>query len=74
MTETLRAGTLPGVITVEVEHASQVDRALDEAITHVKDTAILHRAGILITRTGPGRYKVRPHQEVPFGLIRQGFE
>jgi hypothetical protein len=61
----------PGMVEVTIESSSQVDPALEDAVAKVKDAAIHHRTGIMITRTGPGRYIVRAHPAVPWGLIRQ---
>lgn len=63
----------PGVVEVCIKDASEVDRALDEAVAAVKDSAVRHRTGILVTKTGPGRYTVRAHPAVPFGLTRQQY-
>lgn len=59
------------MIEVRIDDSSQVDPALDKAVETVKTAATRHRTGIMITRTAPGRYIVRAHPEVPFGLIRQ---
>jgi hypothetical protein len=59
------------MVDVSVDDASQVDQALNDAVETVKDAAARHETGIIITRTGPGRYIVRAHPAVPFGLIRQ---
>lgn len=56
---------------MSVDDASQVDQVLNDAVETVKVAATRHETGILITRTGPGRYIVRAHPAVPFGLIRQ---
>lgn len=61
------------MVDVRVENTAEVDRELDKAIAAVKDAALRHRTGIMITRTEPGRYIVRAHPEVPFGLIRQQY-
>jgi hypothetical protein len=59
------------MVDISVHDASQLDHALNDAIETVKAAAIRHETGIMITRTGPGRYIVRAHPAVPFGLIRQ---
>lgn len=59
------------MVDVHVDNASQVDLALNDAVETVKAAAIRHKTGIMITRTSPGRYIVRAHPTVPFGLIRQ---
>jgi len=62
---------LPGMLEVNVVRADEVDNALKEAITVITGTAIHHGIGVLVTRTGAGRYIVRAHPAVPYGLIRQ---
>jgi hypothetical protein len=59
------------MVDVSVDDASQVDQALNDAVETVKAAVTRHETGIIITRTGPGRYIVRAHPAVPFGLIRQ---
>lgn len=61
----------PGMIEVKVDRQSDVDQALEDAIAIVRDAATRHQTGIMITRIGAGRYVVRAHPEVPFGLVRQ---
>lgn len=60
-----------GMLEVQVKDASEVDTALEEAILVVQKAAFKHRTGILVTRIATGRYIVRAHPAVPFGLIRQ---
>jgi hypothetical protein len=62
---------VPGMVEVNVTSTAGVDKALEEAIVVISETATLHRVGILVTRTGAGSYIVRAHPAVPFGLIRQ---
>lgn len=62
---------LPGVLEVNVAKAEEVDKALEDAIAVISETATHHRIGVLVTRTGAGSYIVRAHPAVPFGLIRQ---
>lgn len=64
----------PGMVEVRVESTHEVDQALENAVGTVKDAAIRHNTGIMITRTAPGQYIVRAHPSVPFGLIRQQHE
>lgn len=59
----------PGMLEVNVHEAG--DNALEEAITHVTEAATRHQTGVMVTRIGPGRYIVRAHPAVPFGLTRQ---
>ncbi|MCU1515296.1 MAG: hypothetical protein JWQ75_17 [Pseudarthrobacter sp.] len=61
----------PGVVEVNVQSAADLDEALDNAIALVTNAAKRHQIGIMVTRTGEGRYVVRAHPEVPYGLIRQ---
>jgi hypothetical protein len=61
----------PGMVEVYVERASQVDESLIEAIALVTTAATNNRIGIMITRLDVGRYIVRAHPEVPFGLTRE---
>ena len=70
-TENLKS---PGMLEVYVEQASEVDDALAKATDVVLKAAIEHRTGILVTRVGVGRYIVRAHPAVPFGLVRQRHE
>lgn len=63
----------PGAVEVRVDHAAQVDTALEEAITVVSPAAAEHQIGIMVTRMGAGVYMVRAHPEVPFGLTRQRY-
>jgi hypothetical protein len=62
------------MVEVRVESPHEVDQALENAVVTVKDAAIRHNIGIMITRTAPGQYIVRAHPAVPFGLIRQQHE
>lgn len=64
----------PGMLEVNVKEASEVDSALEQAIQVVLKAAIEHRTGILVTRIDTGRYIVRAHPAVPFGLVRQKHE
>lgn len=70
-----RAGGSPqtasGIVEVRVERASDIDHALTEAITQVRDAATMHHVGIMVTRLDAGWYIVRAHPEVPFGFTRQ---
>jgi len=61
----------PGMLDVHVKEASEVDSALEQAIEVVLKAAAEHRTGILVTRIDAGRYIVRAHPAVPFGLVRQ---
>ncbi|WP_309107673.1 hypothetical protein [Arthrobacter sp.] len=49
----------------------EVDQALKDAIAEVAEAAMHYGIGVLITRIGAGRYIVRAHPAVPFGLVRQ---
>ena len=60
----------PGMVEVRVEQASELDNALAKATDVVLKAAIEHRTGILVTRVDTGRYIVRAHPAVPFGLVR----
>ena len=64
----------PGMLEVHVREASEVDSALEQAIQVVLKAASEHRTGILVTRIDTGKYIVRAHPAVPFGLIRQRHE
>lgn len=74
MTATAPWQASPGVVEVRIDDAADADKALDEAVAAVKDSAIRHHAGILVTKTGPGQYTVRAHPAVPFGLTRQQYK
>jgi hypothetical protein len=60
-----------GMLEISVSEASEVDEALTKAIEAVQKAATEHRTGILVTRIDAGRYIVRAHPAVPFGLVRQ---
>jgi hypothetical protein len=62
---------LPGMLEVNVKKAADVDKALEDAITRVTEAAKHHQTGVMVTRIGPGRYIVRAHPAVPYGLTRQ---
>ena len=64
----------PGMLEVQVKDASEVDNALKEAISVVLKAALKHRTGILVTRIETGRYIVRAHPAVLFGLVRQRYD
>lgn len=64
----------PGMLEVHAKHASEVDDALTEAIDVVKIAATEHKTGILISRIDAGKYIVRAHPAVPFGMVRQQYE
>lgn len=74
MTTPIQQHPPPGMVQVHVEDSAELDRALDDAIESIKSAANQHRTGIMVTRTGPGRYIVRAHPAVPHGLIRQRHE
>lgn len=71
MTTALSRETSPGMIEVNVNDSSEEEHALNEAIERIKDAATRHHTGIMVTRLAPGRYIVRAHPAVPFGLTRQ---
>jgi len=60
-----------GVVEVTVERTADLDEALENAISLVTSVAKRRLIGIMVTREGAGRYVVRAHPEVPYGLIRQ---
>lgn len=64
----------PGMLEVNVKEASEVDEALQNAVSQVTKAAVRHQTGVLVTRVGPGRYIVRAHPAVPYGLTRQQYE
>lgn len=66
--------TTPGMLEVNVGQANEVDDALATAIDVVQKAATEHKIGILVTRIDAGRYVVRAHPAVPFGLVRQRHE
>lgn len=74
MTTAVRRETSPGMVEVNVNDSSELDHALSEAIEAIKDAATRHQTGIMVTRVAPGRYIVRAHPAVPFGLTRQQHE
>lgn len=61
----------PGMVEITVEDFTQIDRALDNAVSDIKDVAAYYGTGIMITRIALGHYIVRAHPAVPCGLIRQ---
>lgn len=61
----------PGMVEVNVNEATGVDQALEDAISQVTGAAVRHQTGVLVTSIGQGRYIVRAHPAVPVGLIRQ---
>lgn len=71
MAEAGNQESAPGMIEVNLNDISKVDRELNEAIETVKRAATHHHTGIMVTRIGPGRYIVRAHPAVPFGLTRE---
>jgi len=71
MTAAVKGATAPGMVEVNVTDSSEVDHALNEAIEAIKYAATRHQTGIMVTRLAPGRYIVRAHPAVPFGLIRE---
>ena len=60
----------PGMLEIHVSQASEVDDALTTAIGVVQKAAIKHQTGILVTKVEAGRYIVRAHPAVPYGLVR----
>jgi hypothetical protein len=64
----------PGMLEVNVQRAIDVDQALEDAIARITETAKRHETGVMVTRIGTGRYIVRAHPAVPYGLIRQQHE
>ncbi len=71
MTTAAKRQTSPGMVEVNVNDSSDLDSALNEAIEAIKDAASRHQTGIMVTRVGAGRYIVRAHPAVPYGLTRQ---
>jgi len=61
----------PGMLEVTVESGADLDDVLENAIKLITKSAKYHQVGIMVTRTGVGRYVVRAHPAVPYGLIRQ---
>jgi hypothetical protein len=59
-----------GVLEVNVSNAEDPDLALEEAIAVITKAAAQHHIGVMVTGTGVGRYIVRAHPAVPYGLIR----
>jgi len=59
------------MIEVNVNDSSEVDPALNSAIEAIQGAATRYQTGIMVTRLAPGRYIVRAHPAVPFGLTRQ---
>jgi hypothetical protein len=45
---------LPGMVEVNVTSATEVDKALEEAIAGITKTATHHHVGVLVTRSGTG--------------------
>jgi hypothetical protein len=62
----------PGMVEVGVGAASDIDPTLEKAIQSVSQAAIQHKTGIMVTRTGTGRYVVRAHPAFPSGLSASG--
>lgn len=71
MTATVPMAPVPDMVEVTVKDSAQLDQALKDGIAGVMAAAALHHTGVMVTRTGPGRYIVRAHPAVPYGLIRQ---
>jgi hypothetical protein len=61
----------PGMMEVHVERAAELDQTLNNAVDVISKAAHEHQIGIMITRIAVGRYIVRAHPDVPFGLTRQ---
>lgn len=68
-----RRHDLTGMVEVQVEKASELNAALEDAVATVSRAASEHRTGILITGINASAHVVRPHPGVPFGLIRQQY-
>ena len=66
-------GISRGVVEVNVEKATDLDDALNEAVALMLEGAAKRKNGILVTRMGVGRYIVQEHPEVPIGLIRERY-
>lgn len=62
---------LTGMLEVNVSKAEDLDLALEQAIAVITKAAAQHQIGVMVTRTGAGRYNIRAHPAVPYGLIRQ---
>lgn len=74
MTATVPMAPFPGTIEVSVKDSAQLDQALNDGIAGVMAAATLHHTGVLVIRTAPGRYVVRAHPEVPYGLTQQQYQ
>jgi hypothetical protein len=69
-----RGERLIGMLEVNVTKPEELDKRLQEAINVITRSASHHHVGVLVTRTGVGRYIVRAHPAVPHGLVRQQSE
>ncbi|SKB70747.1 hypothetical protein SAMN05660916_02215 [Arthrobacter sp. 31Cvi3.1E] len=49
-----------GMIDLTVQDPDALDYALENAVETVKEAANFHGTGILITKTGPGHFVIRP--------------
>lgn len=64
----------PGCLVVAIKNRGELDAALDEAIHHLKPTAITQRVGISVTRLSPGRYEARLDDQAPLGMTIEKWE
>jgi hypothetical protein len=67
----MRAQVHQGWWKSNAQSAADLNEALKNAIKSGNQGCDTPPIGIMVTRTGAGRYIVRAHPEVPYGLIRQ---
>lgn len=58
-------------IEIRVDTACQIEERLNVAVQNLQPIASGNRHGILVTRLGPGHYRICLSDEVPFGLTHE---
>ncbi|MBT2532266.1 hypothetical protein J7E83_09030 [Arthrobacter sp. ISL-48] len=59
-------------IEIQVTSRHLLDEEIDAAVRRLQEVALLTGThGILVTRTGPGRYTAALSDQVPFGMTRE---
>ncbi|MCG2624279.1 hypothetical protein LVY72_20525 [Arthrobacter sp. I2-34] len=69
-----RPAQAPAPIRLEIRaaHPDEADEKLNEAVQELQVLAAVERSrGILVTRTGAGRYTVELSREVPYGFTEE---
>jgi hypothetical protein len=58
--------------TVMAKSKMQMERRLEDAMSHLLERAMIHRdRGIMVTRHSPNEFTLELHPDIPFGVTRE---